>query len=275
MIAFISLIICFQLHAGFFDWIMGRDKTPPSSSLSYPNLSPSDYGHRWKNEWTKRVYDQLDNPELSYFLYSPMILNVDAQKTIGCPNYLKLSVKERKMFWAIFIASMSNREGRHKDPAYINPTDHKRRNVGVSAGLLQIDSLNAEGAGCRKDDGSKLSYRASKGKISSPKDEISMKDPLLNIKCGMYILQKELMSRGGRLMSSGSYWSILRPSGQDDEAFVRLLKKDLNQITSCQVTALQNTTQKTKQTKINQGREKKDFIESNSSPSSNNRSKQK
>jgi hypothetical protein len=262
------LVFTTQAQA-FLSWFSSKKTSSKSAKLIYPNLSPSDYGHHWKSEWTNRVYEQLDNPELVSFMHNPSILSIKAQEQVGCPNFLELNPSEKKAFWAIFIASMANREGRHQQRAYINPTDHKRKNVGVSVGLLQIDSLNASEVGCKKDDGTRLDFKATGGKVAKPADEVSMKEPLLNIKCGMYILQEELLNRAGSLMSSRSYWSILRPSGQDDEAFLRLIRRDMAQLTSCQkVAPIQKPTKKTESKKINESRSSKS-PESDVAPSKN------
>lgn len=180
---------------------------------------PSARKGSWKPAWTSYIYKSLDHAPVSQ-LMSRNISSADLS-TIGCPMFSSLSTKEKKKFWAIYISSMSHYEGEH------NPKEfYDEDGTNDSYGLLQIDAPNARAKGCVKDNG----QPPSGGKYGREAGG-DMYDPLVNIKCSMVMLNRQLGS--SRLFTNKGYWAIQRPNRPGYKKFVPLVRSQLKQVRGC------------------------------------------
>ncbi|PIK14764.1 transglycosylase SLT domain-containing protein [Halobacteriovorax sp. JY17] len=168
-----------------------NDKDPgvePISALAFKVVG--DYsGNTWRSEWTQFIFNSLD--EQSSGLLENEI-NLADLSVINCLKFNSLSRNEKKMFWALFMSSISHFE------SSFNPNERywERSMRKYSEGLFQLSTS----------DSNYYSY--------CNVDSSNILDPEENISCAVSILdiQIEGSSRRepGRLFpTSYFYWSVL------------------------------------------------------------------
>ena len=139
-----------------------------------------------------------------------MIINVPDEIKNTCPKFFQITLNQKKIFWAYFIQSIAvaesslNPKDRFKEPG--NSIDSVTGRPVYSEGLLQLsyqDKYNH--IGC--------DFDWSKDKLLDPSDERkTILDPKTNLKCGVSILNKQLIKRGQIFTQpSHYYWSVLNP----------------------------------------------------------------
>lgn len=175
--------------------------TPPPAT---PDPSPTDPSEiirgRWEASqrdgaaWSKHVFERI--PALAPRLLTTLPKDI-AQ---FCPAYKDLNERDKRNFWVHLISSMSEFESNHKpETSYTEAFyDAQGRRV-VSRGLLQISIESGNGYGC------------------GLKDANELHDPLINLDCGLRILNKwvgndvALAGQSGSTWQGGArYWSVLR-----------------------------------------------------------------
>lgn len=147
-----------------------------------------------KKSWSEHVYSEL--PKLG----PDLLASNPRDAKIFCPNFENLSESERKQFWAFFISSMVKFESDFNPKvAYTEGFKDNRNKYVISRGLLQISIESSKGYHCKF------------------ADERELHDPLMNLSCGIKILNhwmkrdQRIASRSGISWKGGArYWSVLR-----------------------------------------------------------------
>ncbi|MDA9189535.1 hypothetical protein N9O57_00995 [bacterium] len=182
----------------------------------------------WQDTWTEEgVFKPLAEEPASKLLTAE-IDEQDLQK-IGCPGYKSLGEEDKKKFWAVMMGSMSHYEGEHKPDEYFDEPGGDGESMNDSYGLLQIDAANAGAAGCVKEDGSKPEG----GKLGKEGGG-DMYDPVVNLRCGLAMVNKQLERKNGKIFDDGSYWAIFREGRPAEEKFSKLVVEEMKQIEACQ-----------------------------------------
>lgn len=138
-----------------------------------------------------------------------------------CPRFNALSDADKRTYWAYFFQALAGAEAglvpttdvRHTEPE-VAVEDTVTKRMVRSEGLLQLTYMDAERYGC--------DFDWQKDKELPEKD--SAKTILLpenNLKCGVKILEKQLIERRKPLISSSSYWVTLRPGTISYQVFLK------------------------------------------------------
>jgi len=187
--------------------------------LDYPLITPK--GRRkWDTKWSQQINDDLNDPDLDELM--TVKLRNDELKNLNCPKFNSMSSKNKKLFWNVFMASMSASESSHNTKGF-----YDEKGTYDSYGLLQIDATNSRAHGCRKHDGSKpQGGKYGKGAGGD------MYDARTNLRCGMYILRNQLR-RSGSLFYKKSYWAVLRTSRPGHKRFKKHFLSHIQQVKAC------------------------------------------
>lgn len=120
-----------------------------------------------------------------------------------CPGFAKLSQDSKIILWTSILDAMAMSESSH-DPSVTFPTGV---NV-ISRGLLQISWASARGHGarCRNVTGD------------------SLHNPIVNLGCGVKILEDNLRKRSNLFSDETYYWSVVRPN-KDRAGYKRLMNR--------------------------------------------------
>lgn len=129
------------------------------------------------------------------------MLNVEFEDASQfCPTFLTLSSKDRAQVYLAILGAMSRFESNHRPQTFFRESfsDSQGRRV-VSRGLLQISLESGRGYGCPL------------------RNEEDLHDPLINLDCGLRILNRwvtrdETLSRRDAKGWRGAarYWSVFR-----------------------------------------------------------------
>lgn len=152
----------------------GDVRTDTRKILKYPYISASGK-NRWEDDYSENISKQFDKDYMAP-LKSQKIDEGDLSM-LGCKGYNYASEKEKKQFWMIFLSALSKTESDFNPNEAYYEEDHT-----VSTGLLQIDGASAN-RWCGK-----LGNELHKNSFS----DHDMKDPKMNLQCGMIIMQKQM-----------------------------------------------------------------------------------
>lgn len=136
--------------------------------------------------WSDFAYNLLDKE-----LFTSFDKAQDA--TQFCPKYQSLTRQQKIYVWVELLSTVSKYESSWKPATVFNepaPLNYP------SIGLLQLSYEDHAG----------YPYCPAKG----GKD---LKDPLVNLDCGMRILANQVNKKGKIILSSGVYWSTLKSGG--------------------------------------------------------------
>jgi hypothetical protein len=174
--------------------------TPAPTPAPTPSQEPDVIRARWEQSqrdgvaWSKHVYQQL--PVLGADLLAKNPKDVAA----FCANYENLNLADRKNVWVYFLSAMAELESGHKpETTFTEAFNDAKGNKVISRGLLQLSIESGNGYGC------------------ALKNAEELQDPLVNLNCGLRILNRwvgrdgvisdkeENSWRGG-----ARYWAVLR-----------------------------------------------------------------
>lgn len=176
--------------------------TYPMTKTDIPKGQLIDVTLRWddgseeRKRWTTHLMKQIP------ILGKDMINTVPEDYKSFCPEYPNLSPTQRVEFYAHLISTMSKYESAYKTEAVYEESGNL---LGViSRGLLQISFDSANGYGC------------------GLKSSQELHDPLINLNCGIIILNRWIgqrdkciaMGRIGAWRGGARYWSVLRISNK-------------------------------------------------------------
>jgi hypothetical protein len=149
-----------------------------------------------------------------------------------CPNYERLSIREKQTFWVYFVQALTAIESGFNKYVHLpeNKYDKKTGEQVISEGLLQLSySDRGRGPGCvfnkRRDAG-------------LPESERSIFKAKNNLQCGISILDWQLFEKGRPLFTNRSYWAPLhkRAKSRGYKVCMRKAKGDTEKELECQMT---------------------------------------
>jgi hypothetical protein len=141
-----------------------------------------------------------------------------------CPRFNAMSEVDKRAYWAYFFQALSGAEAglvpttdvRHTEPE-VAVKDTVTKRMVRSEGLLQLTYMDADRYGC--------DFDWEKDKELAEKDPAkTILQPENNLKCGVKIMEKQLIDMGKPLVSSSSYWSTLRPRTISYQVFVKQMR---------------------------------------------------
>lgn len=187
----------------------------PREPLPLPKISPLRwYSSTWNHDWSLFLYKAIDKT-----LIRRIPLKEEDLRTLDCLGYYEATKHEKSLFWITFLASIASQESAFNPRTryYEDPLNE------WSEGLLQL-SLSDRKAynGC------------------SPINGDTILEPLTNLRCGLSILETQVIGLPRRGHPTGSlfpnryfYWSVLtRASSQ--LKFIEFFKRHLKDLPFCQ-----------------------------------------
>jgi hypothetical protein len=138
-----------------------------------------------------------------------------------CPRFKEMSEVDKRAYWAYFFQALAGAEAglvptadvRHTEPEVAVKDTVSKRPV-RSEGLLQLTYMDADRYGCEFD--------WDKDKELPEKDPAkTILQPKNNLTCGVKILTRQLIENRKPLLSSTSYWEVLKPGTPGYKVFVK------------------------------------------------------
>jgi len=159
-----------------------------SDKMDYAPKCDNFVGNGEVNKWGAVVRKELDKNK-----YNLLLDKGPKDITQYCPNYPQMSEEDRKALFILTLTAMAH---------YESSCNFREKGVGpngTTSGLLQLHKGHEArySEGCRNGD----AETAERSLI-----------------CGLSMLNDQIVSRGERLFSSGSYWEVLRPRGRSQKA---------------------------------------------------------
>lgn len=183
----------------------------PSTEVDLKDLTPL-----WEakmadgKKWSDYVESKLDT------LGTDLLDVIPADRTLFCPKYANLSYAQRKQYWTFMMSAMAKFESSFNTNAtYTESFADSSGNKVVSRGLLQISIESGNGYGCG---------------LKTAQD---LHDPLINLACGIRILNR-WVARDARIAGQvdgtwrggARYWAVLRAG--DKTSYQSILKWSQN-----------------------------------------------
>ena len=170
-------------------------------------------GKTWDPGWDRVVEEALPADLLS--------AKVARHVRPFCPRFAALSEGDKRAFWAYFFQALAGAEAglspttnvRHTEPEVAVKDDVTKRMV-RSEGLLQLTYMDAKRYGCDFD------WEADR-KLAEHDPAKTILQPENNLKCGILILDNQLIALKRPLLSRFSYWSTLQPGGPSYRVFLK------------------------------------------------------
>jgi hypothetical protein len=167
----------------------------------------------WDPDWDRIVEEALPAEMLSS--------RVARDVRPFCPRFGAMSEVDKRAFWAYFFQALAGAEAglspttnvRHTEPEVAVRDDVTKRMV-RSEGLLQLTYMDAKRYGCDFD------WEADR-KLAEKDPAKTILQPENNLKCGIKILDNQLITQRKPLVSRTSYWSTLRPGWSSYHVFVK------------------------------------------------------
>ncbi len=160
-------------------------------------------GPTWDPEWDKVV--ELALP--------PEMLSNQVPRDVRhfCPKFYEMAEDDKRAFWAYFFQALAGAEAGLKPTTRVK---HTQPEVAVidkvsgrtvrSEGLLQLTYEDQQRYGC--------DFDWEHDKQLKPDDPSkTILDPAKNLKCGVQILDHQIIEQKKPLLSKSGYWSTLRP----------------------------------------------------------------
>lgn len=216
-------------------------KYPMGSPLALNRSLPFAKVDDWPNEWNIFIADALDGP--ANFLLSSEATISDIGEV--CPGYKSIDSSQKKIFWALFVASIAEREsGKNPQSCYReskflgsgsnNPYFTK---IWDSAKSKPTNTLSAWLTRCHEPRRSPDVYSEGLLQLSygdekwNPGCEISLaknniRDPRVNLQCGMIIMAGSVKKNHRVFLERGkAYWAVLFPGSSSKGGVIEHFKK--------------------------------------------------
>lgn len=157
--------------------------------------------------WSNYVYAYIKSDQ-------PQMLgpNVADDVETFCPKYRTISDDQRANFWGQLIAGMAKYESAWKPTSRMVETtmgtDPITGRQVASEGLLQLSYQDE--ANYRTDCGFDWSIDKNYSDSDARK---TIFNPYKNLKCGLFILARQLQNKRAIALTTGVYWAVLRKGG--------------------------------------------------------------
>jgi len=196
-------------------------KTAPPTPMAEQKAQLGD-DETWNPEWDVMIEEALPRELLSS--------RVGKDVKVFCPRFNRLSLADKRAFWAYFFQALAGAEAglratadvRHNEPqvAVVDQVSHR---MVRSEGLLQLTYEDADRYGCDFD------WDIDK-ELPEHADYKTILQPRNNLLCGVKILTNQLVDQRKPLLTRSSYWSTLRPGWPGYSTF---LKQMINAPETC------------------------------------------
>jgi hypothetical protein len=181
-------------------------------------------GTTWQPQWDVIVEDALPRDKLSRRV-APAVRSY-------CPGFVEQTRVQRKEFWAYVFQALASAEAGldptsdvHHMQAAVNTIDPVTHRPSRQEGLLQLKYEDAERYGC--------DFDWQRDRTLPVKDpQRSILQPSKNLRCGIKIMENQIVTQHKPLLSRTSYWATLQPG---TEGFRVFNKQMVNVPTSCKV----------------------------------------
>ena len=190
-------------------------KPAPSTPMAEQKAILGD-DETWRPEWDTLIELALPDDLLSS--------HMGQKVTQFCPRFSRMSLADRRAFWAYFFQALSGAEAglkatsdvQHTEPqvALIDGVSHR---MVRSEGLLQLTYEDSTRYGCKFD------WNADKHLPQHDPDKTILQ-PSNNLLCGVSILDNQVILQKKPLLSKSSYWSTLRPGWPGYRTFVQQMR---------------------------------------------------
>jgi hypothetical protein len=189
----------------------------PVSTPKPPVVSPGTFTAIWDSAPSMTAKNWTSFVEQAVLSYGQALLNGPSDVTNFCPTYASLTTQNKLNFWAQLFAGVAKYESGF-DPTnrYVETTMGTDPITGkqvASEGLLQLSYQDEKNfSGVLPPGVCDFNFAADKN-LASNDIRRTILDPKTNLTCGVFILNRQV-SRVGKIgITSGAYWSTLRPSG--------------------------------------------------------------
>jgi len=169
----------------------------------------------WNPEW-----DKIIEMALPADLLSP---KREREIKSLCPGFKRISETDRRAFWAYFFQALAGAEAglkptanvKRTDPevAIVDPVTHR---VARQEGLLQLQYADSQRYGCDFD------WDTDK-ELPEHDPAKTILQPANNLKCGIRILENQMVAQHKPVLSKTSYWVTLRPGTISFSIFAKQL----------------------------------------------------
>lgn len=202
------------------DWVQTSSKAINFStfqSLAWDKVAA-------RRQWSNFIYSVILKEESIFLEETPKDI------ATFCPKYSGLNVGEKLNFWGQFIVAVAERESSWKPNTYYIETtmgtDPVTKSQIASEGLLQLSYQDEKNH--RMDCG----FDWEKDKNLDHKDEKkTIFDPLLNLRCGIKILAKQIKKHNKIVIGKGAYWSVIKQGHSSNK--VTLISKRTKSLSFC------------------------------------------
>jgi hypothetical protein len=138
-----------------------------------------------------------------------------------CPHFYQMGDVDKRAFWAYFFQALASAEAgldpqsnvRHTDPE-VAKVDGVTHQMVRSQGLLQLTYEDQQRYGCAFD------WDADRH-LPQHDPEKTILTPENNLKCGIKILNNQIITQRKSLFTRSSYWSTLQPGRPSHRVFVK------------------------------------------------------
>jgi len=187
-------------------------KPAPSTPLAEQKAQLGDEA-TWLPQWDAVIEKAIPDGLLSS--------NIARDVRLFCPRFDSMKEVDKRVYWAYFFQALAGAEAgldptsnvQHTEPEVAVEDGVSHRMV-RSQGLLQLTYQDAERYGCEFD--------WEKDKHLDEHDPAkTILQPANNLRCGIRILEFQLLHQRKPLLSKTSYWSPLRPGWPGFRVFVK------------------------------------------------------
>ncbi len=167
----------------------------------------------WNPQWDKIVEEAL----------SPAMLSTRVARGVRsyCPRFAAMSDGDKRAFWAYLFQALAGAEAglkpttdvRHTEPE-VAVVDTVTKRMVRSEGLLQLTYMDATRYGC--------DFDWDKDKALPEHDSAkTILQPRNNLRCGVKILENQMVTQRRPLLTPLSYWVTLRPGRPSYQVFAK------------------------------------------------------
>lgn len=159
-------------------------------------------------KWSNYVFNLIDKEEFNNLDRATDVTNF-------CPKYDRLNRLQKINFWGALISGMTRYESNYKTTTRmvekgLGKDPFTGRQI-ASEGLLQLSYADAKYRSYCK-----MNWAADKTKSDTDPTK-TIFDPYINLQCGVKILGQQVYSKGKIAITSGAYWSVIKPDHANEK----------------------------------------------------------